>query len=202
MFRNNRNFYHSLSLRAQRSLLQISITAKPTPISLESLLKVNPNWIQKELPFRYMHLIKFLSMRSSKVEPLLDRYLKDVDLLANTGDLLADYSNNTYQVSAVPAPATGNSNTANPNGIPIFASTSASIKELTRLKERNMKSLDILKSLSLDKETTEQILTLNYGVEILLDEYIALVAKKQNLVEKVNVIDVSNEVFLILNPSV
>jgi hypothetical protein len=202
MFRNNRNFYHSLSLRAQRSLLQISITAKPTPISLENLLKVNPNWIQKELPFRYMHLIKFLSMRSSKVEPLLDRYLKDVDLLANTGDLLADYSNNTYQVSAVPAPATGNSNTANPNGIPIFASTSASIKELTRLKERNMKSLDILKSLSLDKETTEQILTLNYGVEILLDEYIALVAKKQNLVEKVNVIDVSNEVFLILNQSV
>lgn len=36
-------------------------------------------------------------------------------------------------------------------------------------------------------------MTLNYAVEVLLDEYIALVAKKQNLVERFNVIDVANE---------
>ena len=144
------------------------------PTSLTSLLKVNPNWIQQELPHRYFHLIKFLSLRQSTMEPVLNRYLlqwfvfislltkysygnrylKDVDLLANTGKGL----------------------------------------DLTRLKNRNHKSLSILKSLPIEQNVLERILTLNYGVEVLLDEYIALQAKKENLVANVNVIDVAQEV--------
>lgn len=78
--------FKNVSLQARQSLLQLGQSRiKPTCQSMVGLRKVNQHWLKHELPIRYMHLIKLLSMKKC-LEPVLARVLRDVDILQGGGE--------------------------------------------------------------------------------------------------------------------
>ena len=74
--------FKNISLQAKNSLLQLGQkTIKPTCQEL-SKLRVSRNFLQHELPIRYIHLIKLLSVNG--LNPVLTRVMEDVDILQKT----------------------------------------------------------------------------------------------------------------------
>jgi hypothetical protein len=81
----NLKMFKNISLQAKSSLLQLGkLPIKPFCQELAKLDQTR-NFLAHELPIRYIHLIKLLSV--NHLGTVLTRVLEDVDLLQSTGVL-------------------------------------------------------------------------------------------------------------------
>ena len=70
-----------LSNAAKQNLMIMGRTnITPTCQRISALRNINQDWVNHELPIRYMHLIKLLSMKK-ELHPVLQRVVADVGLL-------------------------------------------------------------------------------------------------------------------------